>query len=188
MTYQEIIDSIRAWALKHGRPPTSGDWLEADEGRLTSKRIGVRFGWGNMIEAAGFPRPLPGGISKGAPRTATDGDDKPFPMSGDESKKFGAIVTFENSAGKRLVLHRLGGTKKAIAAACVDALRLDETFKVVCFSTPTSVYRDLQGDRIVTGNRDGSFIGTYLALPENNDNLVPRELQHLSIRAQATKR
>lgn len=65
-------------------------------------------------------------------------------MSGRERAEHGATLTFENDAGKRLSLSRVGPVAEAIRAACDDALRLDDTFQVICISTPSSIYADIK--------------------------------------------
>ena len=80
-------------------------------------------------------------------------DDRPFPLSGQESKRYGAIVTFENAAGRVLILHRAGGVRDAIDETFRVATALDPTFRVVSVSNPTTLYTDLQGAR--NPNTDG---------------------------------
>ena len=75
-------------------------------------------------------------------------DDRKMPPNSRETALFGVTVTFENAAGKTFVIHRVGQVKKAVRQACEDALTLDQTFRVVCVSNPTSIYTDMQGHRI----------------------------------------
>lgn len=75
------------------------------------------------------------------------GDDRSFPLGGVERARFGAIITFKNSDGKTLTLHRVGPVRTVIADLCDEAVMLDETFLVIAISTPESVFTDLQGHR-----------------------------------------
>lgn len=60
-TKEKIVDSIKAWADEHGRPPGTRDWRRAGDDHLSSTGVAYHFGsWGNAIEAAGFPRPKRG--------------------------------------------------------------------------------------------------------------------------------
>lgn len=68
-------------------------------------------------------------------------------LSGEQRAKYGCILTFENEAGQVFVLHRTGPIKYGIREACAIALAHDETFRVVSFSTPQSIYTDLTGGR-----------------------------------------
>lgn len=64
-------------------------------------------------------------------------------MSGWQREHYGCVVTFKNATGELLTLHRTG--KNSIAATCALAVSADETFRVVCISTPGSIYSDLLG-------------------------------------------
>ena len=68
-------------------------------------------------------------------------------ISGRDRARFGCIVSFENADGQTLTLHRVGAIKHALAAACDDALSLDETFRVVSYSTPETIHTDMTGGR-----------------------------------------
>jgi len=70
-----------------------------------------------------------------------------MPMGGTEGERYGAIVTLENADGERLVVHRAGRVRAAISEASDVARRFDDTFRVICVSTPNTVYADLQGAR-----------------------------------------
>lgn len=66
-TRDAVISAIQRFAVEHGRPPTSIDWIHADPDRgypnrgsvyRTSTNPGCPFAnWADAIEAAGFPRP-----------------------------------------------------------------------------------------------------------------------------------
>lgn len=67
-------------------------------------------------------------------------------ISGPEQAKYGATVTFRNADGKTLTLQRTGGAIMAvIRALCDAALALDPTFRVICISTPSTIFGDLVG-------------------------------------------
>ena len=96
------------------------------------------------------------------------GDDRPFPLSGHEAQRFGAIVTLENAAGKILVLHRAGKISAAVDEAFEIATELDPTFRFVSVSTPTSVFRDLDGARPIRSGPDVKWGSQAIQLPEHN--------------------
>lgn len=66
-------------------------------------------------------------------------------LSGPDTARYGCIVSFEASDGKRLTLHQTGPTLKALRWCCMTALAQDETFKVVAYSTPATIFSDLAG-------------------------------------------
>lgn len=66
-------------------------------------------------------------------------------MGSPERALYGCIVTFENENGDTLTMHRTGGPEKGLREACAIALSKDETYRVVSYSTPTTVYGDLRG-------------------------------------------
>ena len=73
--------------------------------------------------------------------------------NGRERAEYGCITTWKNDAGKTLTLHRAGSPPKALGAAR-DAVRsLDPTFRLLSYSTPETVYRDLTRDRTNTDAR-----------------------------------
>ncbi len=170
-TLDKLIDAVHLWVAMHGRPPLASDWKGAPGWPSTSVVVET-IGWLNLLEEAGYPRPeqMPAESRTVKPELE---DDRPFPMSGAEASRFGAILTFENDAGKRLVLHRRGRIRAAVKDAIADALSLDDTFRVVSFSTPSSIFRDLHGDRIIQSS-------AWPQLPESSS--IPRAMLHRSIR------
>ena len=66
---------------------------------------------------------------------------------GRERAEYGCIVTFRSNdePGHVWTIHKLGPPLKALRAACDEALNIDESFRVVSFSTPETVYGDMQG-------------------------------------------
>lgn len=69
-TPERIIEAVQAWARKHGRPPVPNEWRKAtpDHPATSScyrssgnRSVKAAFpNWADLIEAAGFPRPLTG--------------------------------------------------------------------------------------------------------------------------------
>jgi hypothetical protein len=78
-------------------------------------------------------------------------------LSGQQRARDGCVLSFENAAGKRLVLHREGSPLQVIGPMCDDALRLDPSFRVVAYSTPSTVYTDLVGGRMRRDSRNEEF-------------------------------
>lgn len=67
-------------------------------------------------------------------------------MGSSTKASYGAVVSFESPAGRRLTLHRGGeGVTKAIRAACEAALAEDPSYLVVAISTPATIWGDLRG-------------------------------------------
>jgi hypothetical protein len=66
-----------------------------------------------------------------------------FNPSGRQRAEWGVTVTFKNLDGQLLTITRTG--KRALADACDAVAAHDETFRVVCISTPESIYYDLAG-------------------------------------------
>ena len=53
-----VIEAIREWARRHGRPPSGADWRLKGEGHPTYQQVAELFGtWSQAIVDAGFPRP-----------------------------------------------------------------------------------------------------------------------------------
>ncbi len=65
--------------------------------------------------------------------------------NGDERAEYGCTVTFENEHGRTWTIHRQGPPQAGLKQACAIALARDDTFRVICISTPESIYGDLQG-------------------------------------------
>lgn len=64
-----------------------------------------------------------------------------------ERAAYGCTVSFENDAGRTLVLHRLGKPTVALVECLGEALALDRSFRVVAYSTPQTIYADMSGGR-----------------------------------------
>lgn len=74
-----------------------------------------------------------------------------LPISGREQAEHGAVISFRNTAGESLVLTRQGPITQVARELCDAAVAIDETFRVVCISTPSTIYGDLYG-RQMMGN------------------------------------
>lgn len=83
-------------------------------------------------------------------------------VTGRHRAQYGCLVTFENAGERVLTLHWVGPPLTALREACVDALALDPTFRVTAYSTPQTIWQDLQG-------REGSHVAGHesaIQLPE----------------------
>lgn len=111
---------------------------------------------------------------------------KPLPMSGQERKTFGCILTFENAAGRREVVHAEGARIEGLRRACAHMLALDPTFKLLSYSTPETIYTDLQGRRVNQakstdiGGETGD-IGVMFPEPALLDRAGYRQMLHRSL-------
>lgn len=63
-TRESIVEAVQRWAREHGgEPPMVHDWTLGDESYPSPTTVKRRFGkWGHAVVAAGFPRPLVGGV------------------------------------------------------------------------------------------------------------------------------
>lgn len=66
-------------------------------------------------------------------------------ITGRHRAEYGVLVAFENAAGQVLTLHRVGPPMVALRQACIDSLSLDPSFRVTAYSTPQTIWQDLQG-------------------------------------------
>ena len=95
------------------------------------------------------------------------GLDRPFPISGAEASRYGAIVTLENADGRVLVLHRERMPVRACIRECFDAAtKLDPSFRIVSVSNPSTIYRDLMGARGTLGDKGADRLSQSVHLPE----------------------
>ncbi len=67
--------------------------------------------------------------------------------------KSGCVVSFLNDDGVPLTLHRVGPPRVALVDACDAATFYDPTNRVVCISTPQTIYTDLRGRGPRSGGR-----------------------------------
>ena len=105
---------------------------------------------------------------------------------GDRRIVYGAITSFVADDGKRLTIHRTGPIRQAVKAACDAAVKVDPSFRVVCVSTPESIYRDMDGSREVTRVQVESLTGSSgaatsrIRYPEGT--ITPKGMLHPSLR------
>lgn len=69
-------------------------------------------------------------------------------FSGRDRAAYGCLISFEADDGSTLTLHRTGPRAKAIRTAVAIALAQDETYRVVSYSTPETIFTDLTGGRV----------------------------------------
>lgn len=61
-------------------------------------------------------------------------------------QQYGATLTFENAEGVTLTIaRRHHSVLEAVRQACDLAIEEDSTYRVVCLSTPHTIYSDMQG-------------------------------------------
>lgn len=65
------------------------------------------------------------------------------------------------------MLHRAGRVRAAVEEAFRVAAGLDPTFRVLCVSTPQTIYTDLQGVRHGLGTSERGQGSNTLVLPEH---------------------
>lgn len=73
---------------------------------------------------------------------------KPLLSGSEERAQYGCTITFENAQGRTWVIHQQGPPETGLRQACDLALAQDDTFRIVSYSTPETVYRDLHGREI----------------------------------------
>jgi hypothetical protein len=61
--------------------------------------------------------------------------------------KDGCTVSFINDDGEQLTLTHQGPPRESLEVLCDLALSVDESFKVLAYSTPDSILMDLNGSR-----------------------------------------
>jgi hypothetical protein len=75
--------------------------------------------------------------------------DKLLSISPDQRNVVGVIVTArEQETDERIVLHKSGTTTEALLAVADDLDAREGVWRILTISTPTTVYRDLQGTRL----------------------------------------
>ena len=99
------------------------------------------------------------------------GNRTPYVISGRERAAYGCLCSFENAEGLTFTIHRTGPTIPAARDACEAALTLDQTFRLVAYSTPQTIYTDLTGGRADYEVTHESIRATYakanpVSLPE----------------------
>lgn len=66
-------------------------------------------------------------------------------FSGNTAAKYGCIATFENADGLVMSRHAAGPPIKALQHLCDHASSVDESYRLVGYSTPQGIMRDLIG-------------------------------------------
>lgn len=62
-------------------------------------------------------------------------------------ESYGCTVTFRNDNGDLLAMYRFGPPIQGLRDMCDEAISRDATFRVVAYSTPQTIFGDLQGGR-----------------------------------------
>lgn len=75
-------------------------------------------------------------------------------LSGRQRADFGCITTWEAATGQRLTLHRAGRTRDVLARMCDYVVTIDPTYRLICYSTPQTIYGDMDGAR-------ADFVGQF---------------------------
>lgn len=66
-------------------------------------------------------------------------------FSGNTAAKYGCIATFENADGLVMSRHAAGPPIKALQHLCDHAASIDPSYRVIGYSTPQGIIRDLIG-------------------------------------------
>jgi Homing endonuclease associated repeat len=111
----EIVEALRAWTARHGRPPLSSDWRRAATDHPTAALVPGRFGsWRAALDAAGL---APGRVEwtreavVDAIRAHIDRDGRP-PLSSEWRRPEGVDIP-----ATQAVVNRFGSWRAAIAAS-----------------------------------------------------------------------
>lgn len=107
-------------------------------------------------------------------------------MNGKNRELYGCLTTWEREDGYALTIHRTGPLKAALRTAAAIALGEDESYRLVAYSTPATIYSDLTGARADALQPPRGFKATYSKpmpkqLPEVNALAragLPRALLH----------
>ena len=63
--------------------------------------------------------------------------------NGRERAEYGCTTTWKNADGDTVTVHRGGSPREGLMAIAHDVTALDDTYRLVCYSTPETVYRDV---------------------------------------------
>lgn len=144
-TRDDVIKAIKAFYAEHGVVPSERAWNEHGMRPAVSVARRIFGQWTNAIDEADLPRKVP---------KAVQADSRGYlKIGGEERAKEGCLTTWENSEGKTLTLHRVG--VNALREACAIAMSRDETYRLVAYSSPQSIYSDLIGIRTRTHTKSG---------------------------------
>lgn len=75
--------------------------------------------------------------------------------SGQQKAADGCICTFENRSGERYTLHSVGPPTKIVSLMCDHALAVGSDFRLISYSTPETIFGDLDGARAAGLNWQG---------------------------------
>lgn len=77
----------------------------------------------------------------------------------DERAKYGVIITFERPGVCPLTIHSIGTVKAAIRRTCDMVASMHPDWKVVCISTPATIYADLPGRKNHSRQPEAMLLG-----------------------------
>ena len=111
----EVLAALRAWSVRHGRPPLSTDWRRAAGDHPTAALVQHRFGsWRAALEAAGIAPTRTEWTRErvvAAIRSHIDEHGRP-PLSSEWCRPAG-----DEHPPTHIVVNRFGSWRAAIAAA-----------------------------------------------------------------------
>src|SRR4051812_16350582 len=104
---------------------------------------------------AGWAIPVYPSATKGPDR---ESDERGW--NGRISAEYGCTVTFESDGGERLTLSRVGAPERVLGELCDEALQIDETLRVICYSSPATITADVTGPPTRNGRaREATVLG-----------------------------
>lgn len=63
--------------------------------------------------------------------------------NGQERARYGCTTTWKNADGNLLTVYRGGSPREAVVSIAADVIALDGTYRLLSYSTPETVYRDV---------------------------------------------
>lgn len=63
--------------------------------------------------------------------------------NGRERAEYGCVTIWKNAAGETMQVYRGGSPREALITTARDVLSRDDTFRLLVYSTPETIYRDL---------------------------------------------
>lgn len=99
--------------------------------------------------------------------------------------KDGFVTTWENQAGELLTVHRKGRPTATLAEVADAVTARDPSFRLVCYSTPDTILRDLAGGNRISFEHPTTKV---LHLPERNvlSRIGRADLLHPRLRSRST--
>lgn len=79
-------------------------------------------------------------------------------MSGQEKAQYGCVTTWENAEGQLLSVHRTGPPLAVLREIAADVQAVDASFRLVSYSTPETLMRDLDGNRRTVRGRNNQLL------------------------------